>query len=257
MTESRYLYDQAWEHERARLAAIEALWDQGTQELLARCVGPGARVLEAGAGGGSVVSWLAEQVGDDGHVLAVDLDVRFVEPLRSTTVEVRQADLVAGGLPEGEFDVVHTRMVLEHIAERGLVLDHLVRALKPGGTIVVEDYDWTAFGFESADGAENRGAQGILGHMAAAGFDAEYGRKVVGDLATHGLTEVYGEGRSLIIDDTHPGFDFFRLSFEQLAPAAIDAGLMTAQDASVVGERLREGGRRVITPTLVAAIGRR
>jgi len=63
-----------------------------------------------------------------------------------------------------------------------------------------------------------------------------------------------GEGRSLVIDETHPGFAFFRLSFAQLAPSAVEAGYLTAEDAAAVGERLKAGGR-IITPTLVAAIG--
>jgi SAM-dependent methyltransferase len=212
-------------------------------------------VLEAGAGGGSIVAWIAEQVGAGGHVLAVDLDTRFVEPLRSPSVEVRQADLVDVELPAASYDVVHTRLVLEHIAERDGVLDRLIAALRPGGVIVVEDYDWTAFGFESADGAEGRVAEAILGLMAAAGFDRAYGRTVVGALAERDLVGVRGEGRSLVIDDAHPGYPFFRLSFEQLAPAAIDAGLMAQEDADVVSERFRAGGQRIITPTLIAAMG--
>jgi SAM-dependent methyltransferase len=257
MTGSGYAFDQGWHDERARLAGIEALWDPGTQALLADCgAAAGARVLEAGAGGGSVVTWLAQRVGDAGHVLAVDRDVRFVESLGSATVEIRQGDLVAGDLPEAEFDVVHARLVLEHIPERDRVLDHLVRALRPGGALVVEDYDWTAFGFDSADGVEQRATDGILELMAAAGFDRAYGRTSVGALADRGLDAVHGVGRSMVIDDTHPGFAFFRLSFDQLAPAAIEAGLMTVDDASVVGDRLRDGGPRIITPTLVAAIGR-
>jgi SAM-dependent methyltransferase len=257
MTGSGYAFDQGWHDERARLAGIEALWDSGTQALLADCGAvAGAHVLEAGAGGGSVVTWLAHQVGNAGSVLAFDRDVRFVEPLRCATVDVRQGDLVAGGLPEAEFDLVHTRLVLEHIPERDQVLDHLVRTLRPGGALVVEDYDWTAFGFDSADGSEQRATEGILALMAAAGFDRTFGRTIVGALADRGLDDVHGSGRSLVIDGTHPGFAFFRLSFEQLAPAAVDAGLMTVEDASVVGERLREGGVRIITPTLVAAIGR-
>jgi ubiquinone/menaquinone biosynthesis C-methylase UbiE len=89
MTNTGYVYDQAWEQERERLAGIEALWDPGTKAILSRYVGAGSRVLEAGAGGGSVVSWLASEVGDSGHVLAIDLDTRFVEPLASDVVEVR------------------------------------------------------------------------------------------------------------------------------------------------------------------------
>jgi SAM-dependent methyltransferase len=256
MTDTGYAYDQGWHDERARLAGIEALWDPGTQALLATCgAAEGANVLEAGAGGGSVVSWLADQVGPTGRVLAIDLDVRFVAPLESATVEVLQANLVTDDLPEAAFDLIHTRMVLEHLAERDLVLDKLVRALRPGGTIVVEDYDWAAFGFESAEESDDRVSDGILAFMTAAGFDGAYGRRVVGALADRGLVQVRGEGRSLVVDENHPGFAFFALSFEQLAPSAVDAGYMTAEDAAAVGERLKAGGR-IITPTLVAAIGK-
>lgn len=257
MSGSRYVYDQAWEQERERLAGIEAMWDPGTQAVLSRYVSPGSRVLEAGAGGGSVVSWLASQVGESGHVLAIDLDTRFVEPLASDVVEVRQANLVSDDLPTAEYDVVHSRMVLEHIPERAEVLRGLVAALRPGGTLVLEDYDWSSFGFESTDDAPTRVSEGILALMAAAGFEREYGRRLPSALVDAGLTEVSGEGRSLIIDGSHPGFAFFSLSFEQLAPAAIEAGLMTPEDAEGVGGRLRRGDERIITPTLVAAIGRR
>lgn len=257
MANPGYLYDQAWEQERERLAGIEAMWDPGTQVVLSRYVQPGARVLEAGAGGGSVVSWLASQVGRAGHVLAIDLDTRFVEPLASDVVEVRQANLVTDDLPVGEYDVVHSRMVLEHITERADVLRRLVAALRPGGMLVLEDYDWTSFGFEALDEAPTRVAEAILRLMTAAGFEREYGRRLVAALAGAGLGDVVGEGRSLVIDGRHPGFSFFSLSFQQLAPAAVEAGLMSPKDAEVVGARLQEGTERIITPTLVAAIGRR
>jgi ubiquinone/menaquinone biosynthesis C-methylase UbiE len=255
---SSYSYDQAWEGERARLAGLESLWDSGTRSELAGVgVAEGAHVLEAGAGGGSIAEWLASEVGDHGRVHVIDLDVRFVEHLQSAVARVEQLDLVTGELPEAEFDVVHTRLVLEHLADSDLVLTKLMRALRPGGALVVEDYDWTAFGIESADSAEQRAAEAILELMAAAGFDSTYGRKVVGAMADLGLQRIEGHGRSLVIDSSHPGFAFFRLSFEQLAPKAVQAGLLSAADAAVVEERLRSSSLRVITPTLVTAIGRR
>ncbi len=250
-----YAYDQGWRDERARLAGIEALWDTGTQILLVQNgAGPFSHVLEAGAGGGSIVSWLAGQCE---RVVAVDLDTRFLEPLASDVVEVRQLDLVTDPLPVGEFDLVHCRMVLEHLSEREVVLDKLVAALRVGGTVVIEDYDWTSFGFDPAGEVEDRVSEGILGLMAAAGFDRTYGRRLASALADRGLEQVRGEGRSLVIDSSHPGFAFFALSFEQLAPAAVAAALMTAEDAEAVGARLRDGTGRIITPTLVAGLGRR
>jgi SAM-dependent methyltransferase len=255
-----YVYDQAWEHERARLAGIEALWDPGTHEVLTRCgARSGARVLEAGAGGGSIVEWLAGQVGASGHVLAIDLDVRFVKPLESAIVEVREANLVTDDLPVSEYDVVHSRLVLEHLPEADAVLTRLRGCLRPGGALVVEDYDWTAFGIDAADDQEaaHRVTEGILGFMGAAGFDRFYGRKLLGALLGAGFVDVHAEGRSLVIDADHPGYAFFRLSFDQLAPLAIEAGLIAQDDADVIGTRFAKGDARIVTPTLIAAIGRR
>src|SRR3954447_13455225 len=90
MTRSRYSFDQAWDHERARLAGIEALWDEGSRTLLDRCGSASApAILEVGAGGGSLVQWLAGQAADDAVVVATDLDVRFIDQLAEAGGRVR------------------------------------------------------------------------------------------------------------------------------------------------------------------------
>ena len=43
----------------------------------------GARCLEVGAGSGSMALWMAARVGETGHVLATDINPRFVEALTS------------------------------------------------------------------------------------------------------------------------------------------------------------------------------
>ena len=93
--------------------------------------------------------------------------------------------------------------------------------------------------------------------MSKGGFDPFYGRRVVSDVAAAGLEEVRGEGRQLVVDDAHPGFAFFRLSFEALKGAAIAAGTLAADDADAFAAQLASGGLRVITPVVVTAVGRR
>jgi ubiquinone/menaquinone biosynthesis C-methylase UbiE len=123
-TTSTYVFDQAWRREHERLRSIEALFDHSTRQHLAdRGVAPGGRCLEVGCGAGGVATWMAEQVGSDGHVVAVDLDTRFMDSSSIPQLEVRQMSIVDGELEESYFDVAHARAVIEHIPEREIALE--------------------------------------------------------------------------------------------------------------------------------------
>ena len=96
----------------------------------------------------------------------------------------------------------------------------------------------------------------LLSFMERAGFERHYGRQVVADLAGAGLKDVRGEGRAKVIDSSSPGFDFFRLSFESMRGAVVDAGVISREDADAAAARFGED-MRVFTPIMMAAIGRR
>jgi len=121
---------------------------------------------------------------------------------------------------------------------------------------LIEDYDWTCFGFEGESPGFSDIADVILGFMAKAGFERDYGRRVVSDLDAAGLTEIRGEGRARLIDPTSPGFDFFRLTFESLRGTIVDAGLLTAEEADAAAAGFG-GNVRLLTPMMMAGIGRR
>jgi SAM-dependent methyltransferase len=216
-------------------------------------IAPGWTCLEVGAGGGSLAQWMAER---GAFVTAIDIDTRFVESLASDSIEVRRVDVRTDELPKAEFDLVHARLVLEHLTDRREILDRLAAALRPGGWLVIEDYDWNDFGFEDGDPQAVRVADAILAFMQQAGFEPHYGRRLVGDIADAGLVDVRGEGRVRVIDSSSPGFDFFRLSFESLRGILVDGGLLTAADADAAAARFGEQ-MRVTTPLMMAGIGRR
>lgn len=123
-----------------RLRRIEALFDPATRARL-RATGSleGRRVLEVGAGAGSVAHWLADQVGSGGRVVAVDIDTRFLNDLKG--VEVVQGAL--GHVEfEGEFDLIHARYVAIHNENVDDLLESMVALLAPGGWLVLEEPDF-------------------------------------------------------------------------------------------------------------------
>ena len=201
-----------------------------------------------------MAQWMADQ---GASVVAIDIDTRFVESLASDAIEVRRVDVRTDPLPQDEFDLVHARLVLEHLSDRRQILDRLIAALRPGGWVVIEDYDWSCFGFEGeSPGFRSDIAEVILGFMAEAGFERDYGRRVVADIEAAGLTDIRGEGRARLIDSTSAGFEFFRLSFESLRGAIVDAGLVSAEEADAASAGFAQNVR-LLTPMMMAGIGRR
>ena len=85
--------------------------------------------------------WLSSRVGPSGHVLATDIDVTWTQQLAGGNVEVRRHDVVADDAPQGVFDLVHARLVLIHVPRRDVALARMVGALRPGGWLLIEDFD--------------------------------------------------------------------------------------------------------------------
>ena len=97
MAEAEYIFDPAWEQERERIGSGEKLFDPFTQQVLETIgIDDGWECLEIGAGGGTIASWMCEQVAPSGEVVAIDLDTRFVERMSHPNLEVRQHDITTG-----------------------------------------------------------------------------------------------------------------------------------------------------------------
>jgi SAM-dependent methyltransferase len=122
--------------------ALAALFNERTfQHIRALGIEVGWCCWEAGAGGASVPSWLCEQVGPTGRVLASDVNTAVLDEAADPPYEVCRHDLTVDPPPAGEFDLVHTRLVLEHLRTPAVSLTTLVGALRPGGWLLVESSD--------------------------------------------------------------------------------------------------------------------
>jgi len=132
------------ELERTRLREREM--DPAT---IRRLVGLGAsqswRCLEVGAGGGSIVRWLADRVGSTGRVVVIDIDTRFLEDLDLPNVEVRCQDITRNEPESAAYDLVHCRALLMHLADPEAALRRFMGALRPGGSVLVEECDATTW----------------------------------------------------------------------------------------------------------------
>ena len=120
---SSYVLTNSAREAQVRFAALSTLYDRTTiRHLEGRGVARGWQCFEIGAGGGTIARWLADLVGPTGLVLATDLDTRHLDHLGGPGLEVCHHDIGADPLPEAAFDLVHTRLVLMHVARREVAL---------------------------------------------------------------------------------------------------------------------------------------
>jgi len=129
---------------RNHFETLSTLFNERTfDHIRALGIRDGWHCWEAGAGGDSVPSWLARRVGSTGHVLASDIDTSLLEATADPPCEVRCHDLTVDPPPAADFDLVHARLVLEHLSDPSVALATLVAALRPGGWLLVESSDPT------------------------------------------------------------------------------------------------------------------
>lgn len=261
MNTNRYILDQAWHHEKARLEALAAVCDPLTREhLLALGVRAGWCCAEVGAGSGSIARWLAEQVGDSGRVVATDIDTRFLDDLdQSPTVEVRRHDIVAEPLEAGRYDLIHTRYLLMHLPGRERVIERLVDALRPGGWLLVEDGDFRNYqlSYPPADALAATGTA-IVHLLERAGADPRYGLKLLPALVLGGLINLGVAATQVILPCGSDKNAAFTLLLAHLQNALIAAGLTTAGEIEAAIQILQTPSpTAVYGPIQVSAWGQR
>jgi len=257
MTTDRYAVpdDQA-ELEQTRLRLLGATRDPRTFAVFARAgVGPGWHCLEVGAGAGTVTAWLAAKVGSRGSVLATDIETRFhAEPPGNVTL--LRHDIVNEPLPRGDFDLVHARAVLQHIPEREVVLDTLLAAARPGGTLVVEESDFRAFEAQPLPEPYATVHQIMSSTEFTPWREPHFGSRLVSLLRARGLDDIDVTGDSWAMRPGEPAGDWWFLAVERTLPTLQRAGLLDQDQVDSVRRIIADPGLVMLSPLSLAIVVR-
>lgn len=140
------------------------------QKIVDACrIERGTTVADIGAGTGLFTRMFSEQVGERGRVIAVDIAQPFLNHIKSTSTELGQrnvetvlstADSVE--LPENSIDVAFICDTYHHFEFPLKTMTSIHRALKPGGRLIVVDFQRI----------EGESSDWVMGHVRA-------GQKVV------------------------------------------------------------------------------
>jgi SAM-dependent methyltransferase len=219
--------------ELARLQLLEAEQDPQTLRCLAAIgIGEGWRCLEVGAGAGSVVRWLSARAGDQGRVVAADVDLRFLNDLAEPNVEARQCDITRDEVEPGCYDLVHCRNLLMHLDNPGDVLRRMLAALRPGGWLLAEDPDLGVAG--SADRAhpmsglfDSYWARWIEFVSAEGILDPRFGKTLPGYVEAAGLVDLSYEGVAKVVRGGEPHSLLWIRTWQRTNDAVIAKGVLS------------------------------
>jgi SAM-dependent methyltransferase len=107
---------------------------------------PGMRVLDAGCGPGRVTIPLAQAIGPQGQVVAIDIQPRMLQRARNkaqaaglTNIKFVELAIETGKLGSDQYDRVLLVTVLGEIPDRLSALQEIHRALKPGGMLSITE----------------------------------------------------------------------------------------------------------------------
>ncbi len=121
---------------------------------------PGERAADIGCGCGDLSLMLADRLGTEGRVLAVDVSRPMLEQARArqqalagevrAAIQWQEADAAAWPFPEGGFDLLTSRFGVMFFADPVTAFRNMRRALRPGGRLVMlcwrpmQDNAWVA-----------------------------------------------------------------------------------------------------------------
>ena len=230
-----YLLDNATHQAGVRFLGLEAGLDENTKARLSAVgITAGWRCLEIGAGSGSIARWMAERVGAHGHVLATDIDTRWIQGNGLSQLDVQRHDVVADPLAQDEFDVIHARLVLGWLPTRDAVLSRLVAALRPGGWLVVEDFDSVLYHcldpVNDDERVFDKVADAFHRALQRRDLDTTWPRTLPHRLALAGLEEVGAAGHLGIYHGGSPAAQLWIANIDQLGDGLIQAGQITAAE---------------------------
>jgi SAM-dependent methyltransferase len=243
------------EMQRLRLQA--QVWEPAAVDFLASLdIQPGWKALDLGCGAMGILRPLSQLVGDTGSVVGLDSDATqlaaarsFVAEAKLTNVSVIEGNAFDTGLPAGHFDLVHVRFLFAPIGRDAELLAEMLRLLRPGGLIAVQEPDASCWNVAPPNSSWSALKAAILATFRAGGGDFNAGCRMFGMLRTAGAQQVTQRNAVLAATGQHPYkrlplqfagslskriLDGGFLSDEQLATCLSDVAAVADDPASVM-----------------------
>jgi SAM-dependent methyltransferase len=182
--------------EQERLAGLNRMTNAAFVEFLR--VVPGSRALEVGSGLGILAADVAAAAAGV-EVVGVELSAEQIaaalrpgsgQATNAARVSFKQGDAHSLDFPDGSFDLVYARYLLEHVADPARVLREMRRVARPGGRVAVCENDVSLLRFDPPCPNFDRAWETFTRFQATLGGDGLIGRRLYRLFKTAGFSDV-------------------------------------------------------------------
>ncbi|MEO1583733.1 MAG: methyltransferase domain-containing protein [Planctomycetota bacterium] len=226
--------------ESERLGVQHRLWSDAAFAAWRRAgVRVGSRVLDLGCGPGWTSFDLAQLVGPAGRVVGIEGSPSYADTFRdqarrmgldhATVIEGDLHDLssLLGGDAFESFDVVYTRWVPCFLRDAASVIEQAAGALRPGGTIAIQDY----WGYGTMRIVPRSAAFEQIAEQAAASISETGDTDVMGNmpaiLREAGLEVEFFEPIQRTARPSTPMWDWPDIFWPNFVPRLVESGRIT------------------------------
>jgi len=157
----------------------------------------GWRVVELGCGPQGCLGLISERVGAGGKVIGVERNAEQVERARKfvagnhlTNIDVLCGDARETGLPDASFDLATARLVLVNVPKPELIINEMVRLVRPGGTVALHEPDSTTQRYDPPLPAQARLLEVLNAYADMNEIDRTIGLKLPRLMRAAGLVDV-------------------------------------------------------------------
>ena len=230
---------------------------------------PGQTVLDVGCGPGFAALDLAEVVGPDGRVVAIDKSERFLGHLEATcrergieNIATCQADFDESEFPDTTADRAWCRWVLSFVKDPRSVLARVAGSLVPGGVIVLHEY------FDYATWRTMPPSSGVEEFVNAvmASWRGNGGEPNVALMVPYWLEELGFEILSVcpivdVVQTGHMSWTWLRTFIEVGRQRLVELGYLTPERAESIWRGFTQleaaSGTRMMTPGVLEIVASR
>jgi ubiquinone/menaquinone biosynthesis C-methylase UbiE len=244
-----------------RLQLLNQIFGSSTRELLNLAgLALGMRVAEIGCGAGLVALSMAEAVGKDGSVAAVDMSAEQLRVAEANAaaaglknLSFHAANACDTGLPRASFDLVYSRFLMCHLTEPVKALAEMRALLKPGGILVCEDHDDGGIFSEPPTRAYKRLVEISEAVNRARGLDSYVGLKLPRLVREAGFAtpELLVKQIALLRGQAKR---FWEITLREAAPAIFAAGASTPEDLESICAEMQTIAKDETTLLMLARV---